>query len=153
AAIMRMIRSFVKSVKAKQPEMLDAMLRNVGSAVGQLTPELLISLLAEDASGQKDTGEDQVMASVVSHISRSAIAGLVCRRVMPEGTPTDRLAQAFQALVNETQDRERLLSMAKTEVAASSLGGAQGFDAVWTHVAQKLLTSYADKSFVSDTYG
>jgi HEAT repeat protein len=38
-------------------------------------------------------------------------------------------------------------------VAASTLGGAQGFDAVWTHVAQKLLTSYADKSFVSDTYG
>jgi len=152
AAIMRMIRSFVKSVSAKQPEMLDAMLRNVASAVGQLTPELLIGLLAEDAAVHADTGEDKLMESVVSHMSEKAIAGFVSRNVIAEGTPTDRLAQAFQALVNETQDRERLLSMAKTEVAASPLGGAQGFDAVWTHVAQKLLTSYADKSFVSDPY-
>jgi hypothetical protein len=152
AAIMRMIRSFVKSVSAKQPEMLDAMLRNVASAVGQLTPEVLIGLLAEDAAVHADTGEDKLMESVVSHMSEKAIAGFVSRNVIAEGTPTDRLAQAFQALVNETQDRERLLSMAKTEVAASPLGGAQGFDAVWTHVAQKLLTSYADKSFVSDPY-
>jgi hypothetical protein len=152
AAIMKMIRSFVKSVSAKQPDKLDAMLSNVASAVGQLTPEMLIGLLAEDAAVHADTGEDQVMESVVSHMSDRAVAGFVSRSVIAQGTPTDRLAQAFQALVTETQERERVLSMARTEVSASPLGAAQGFDAVWTHVAQKLLTSYADKSYVSDTY-
>ena len=153
AAIMRMIRSFVKSVSAKQPEMLDAMLRNVGSAVGQMTPDQLIGLLAEDSATNTDAGEDRVMESVVRHMSDKAIAGFVSRGVITEGTPLDRLAQAFQALVNETPERERLLSMAKTEVAASPLGNAEGFDAVWSHVAQKLMMSYADKSYVSETYG
>lgn len=152
AAIMRMIRSFVQSVSAKKPEMLDLMLQNVGSAVGHLTPELLIGLLTEDAEAGEGTGHDRVMESVVSHMSDRAIAGFVSRNVIAEGSPTDRLAQAFQALVNEAPERERLLSMAREEVAASSLGKAQEFDGVWTQVAQKLLTSYSDKPFISELY-
>jgi len=152
AAIMRMIRSFVKSVSAKQPEMLDAMLQSVGSAVGQLTPDLLIGLLAEDSANSAQAGHDRVMDSVVSHMSDRAIAGFVSRSVIAEGSPTDRLAQAFQALVNDAPERERLLSLAREDVAASPLGGTQEFDGVWKQVEQKLLTSYSDKSFISEPY-
>jgi hypothetical protein len=152
AAIMRMIRSFVKSVSAKQPEMLDAMLQSVGSAVGQLTPDLLIGLLAEDSANSAQAGHDRVMDSVVSHMSDGAIAGFVSRSVIAEGSPTDRLAQAFQTLVNDAPERERLLSLAREDVAASPLGATQEFDGVWTQVAHKLLTSYSDKSFISEPY-
>src|SRR5205823_14424748 len=32
------------------------------------------------------------------------------------------------------------------------LGQTEGFETVWNHVAEKLLTSYSDESFVSDVY-
>ena len=154
AALMRMIRGFVTTVSQKQPELLDPMLRNVATAVGQLTPEMLMGLLNEDASssGAGETRENRVMDAVLSHMSDRAIAGFVSRNVIAEGTPTDRLAQAFQALVNDTNERERLLTMAKDDVAASPLGSTDGFDGVWAHVAQKLLTSYSDKPFISEPY-
>ena len=155
AALMRMIRGFVTSISKTQPEMMDPMLRNVASAVGQLTPEMVMGLLAEDAAGGGADGnstEARVMDAVLSHMSDGAIAGFVSRNVIAEGTPTDRLAQAFQALVNDTSQRERLLTMAKDDVAASPLGSTDGFDGVWSHVAQKLLTSYSDKPYISEPY-
>ncbi len=152
AALMRMIRGFVTTVSQKQPELLDPMLRNVATAVGQLTPEMLVALLNEDASGPGDTKGGRVMDSVLSHMSDGAIAGFVSRNVIAEGTSTDRLVQAFQALVSDTNERERLLTMAKDDVSASPLGSTDGFDDVWSHVAQKLLTSYSDKPYISDSY-
>ena len=154
AALMRMIRGFVTTVSQKQPEMLDPALRNVASVVGQLTPEMIMGLLAEDASRSAggESTEDRVMDAVFSHMPDRAIAGFVSRNVIADGTPTDRLAQAFQALVNDTNERERLLTMAKDDVAASPLGSTDGFDGVWSHVAQKLLTSYSDKNYISEPY-
>src|SRR6185436_15600992 len=81
-----------------------------------------------------------------------AIAGFVSRNVIAEGAATDRLAHAFQALVSDTTERERLLTLTRDDVAASPLGSTEGFDDVWSTVAQKLLTSYTDKPFVSDAY-
>ena len=43
--------------------------------------------------------------------------------------------------------------MAHDDVAASPLGSTEGFESVWNHVAEKLLTSYTDEPFVSDDYG
>src|SRR5262249_26502981 len=33
------------------------------------------------------------------------------------------------------------------------LGSTEGFEAVWNHVAEKLITSYSDESYVSEAYG
>jgi len=152
AAVMRMIRGFVDAVTAKQPEMLAPMLANVASAVGQLTPEMVMALLTEDAATAGKTKSERVMDAVLSHMSDQAIAGFVSRNVIAEGTATDRLAQAFQALVSDTTERERLLTLTKDDVAASPLGGTDGFEGVWSAVAQKLLTSYSDKPYISDAY-
>ena len=107
AAIMRMIRSVVTSVSAKLPDMVDSMLQNVASAVGQLTPELVMGLLAEDASSVQ-AGQDRVMDAVVSHMPDRAIASFVSRNVIAEGSPTERLAQAFSPRWSTTRShRER----------------------------------------------
>ena len=152
AAVMRMIRGFVEAVSKRQPDMLDPMLRNVASAVGQLTPEMIMGLLTEDAADAGRTNQDRVMDAVLSHMSDQTIAGFVSRNLIAEGSPTDRLAQAFQALVSDSTERERLLTMAKDDVAASPLGSTDGFDDVWGAVAHKLLTSYSDKPFISEPY-
>ena len=110
--------------------------------VGELSPEMLIGLMSQD----RDSGDDaRVMDAIVSRMTDRTIARFVSKNVIADGgTPTDRLAQAFQTLVQNPDERERLLSLAHDDVAESPLGGAEGFETVWNHVAQKLLTSYSD---------
>ena len=151
AAVMRMIRGFIQVVSQRQPEMLDPALSNVASAVGQLTPDMVMSLLNEDAVEAGKTAGERVMDAVLSHMPDQAIAGFVSRNVIADGA-TDRLAHAFQALVSDSTERERLLTLTKDDVAASPLGSTDGFDDVWSAVAQKLLTSYSDKPYISDAY-
>ena len=59
-------------------------------------------------------------------MSDRTIAKFVSRNVIDDGGATDRLAQAFQTLVRDTEERERLVTMAQTEVAASPLGSTDG---------------------------
>jgi len=83
----------------------------------------------------------------------TTIARFVSRHVISESAPTDRLALAFQTLVREPDQQQRLLRLARDDVAASPLGSTEGFESVWNHVAEKLLTSYSDETYVSDAYG
>jgi len=152
AAIMRMIRGFIEAVTQRQPELLNPTLSNVATAVGQLTPDMVMGLLNEDAAEAGKTASERVMDAVVGRMSDHAVTGFVSRNVIAEGTATDRLAQAFQALVSDSTERERLLTMSRDDVAASPLGSVEGFDGVWKSVAQKLLTSYSDKPYISDEY-
>ncbi len=93
------------------------------------------------------------MSALVSRMSDTTISQFVSRNVIDSSTSTDRLALAFQTLVKGEEDRERLLALAQKDVAESPLGNTDGFEGVWENVAEKLLTSYSDKSFVSDEYG
>jgi hypothetical protein len=149
AALMRMLRQVVDVVKKHQPERLEPVLGNMASAVGQLSPDMLLGLLGL----RSDDEGPQLVQSVVSRMSDGTIAKFVARNVITETTPTDRLAQAFQTLVKDSDDQQRLLTLARQDVAASPLGSTEGFESVWNHVAEKLLTSYSDKPFVSEEYG
>jgi HEAT repeat protein len=149
AALMRLLRGIVDAVSKTDPDRLEPVLRNMASAVGQVSPELMLGLLHQQ---QEDEGPHVVQA-VVSRMTDRTIARFVSRHVIAESAPTDRLALAFQSLVREPEQQQRMLALAKEDVAASPLGGTEGFETVWNHVAEKLLTSYSDDSFVSDAYG
>jgi HEAT repeats/PBS lyase HEAT-like repeat len=150
AAVIRMLRGIVDVVSKNAPERLEPVLQNMATAVGQFSPEMLLGLLEKRREG--DDGA-QVVQAVVTRMSEGTIAGFVSRNVMAEDTSTDRLAQAFQTLVRDTDQQGRLLALARDEVAASPLGSTEGFENVWNHIAEKLLTSYSDKPYVSEDYG
>jgi len=146
---MRMLRGIVEAVSKNDPERLEPVLRSMASAVGQCSPDMLLGLI-----GQRDDDEGpRLVQAVVSRMTDATIARFVSRHVISESAPTDRLALAFQSLVREPDQQQRLLSLAKDDVAASPLGSTEGFESVWNHVAEKLLTSYSDETYVSDTYG
>jgi hypothetical protein len=148
AALMRMLRGIIDAVAKNDPDRLEPVLGNMASAVGRLSPEMLMGLLE-----QRDVAEGpQLMNAVVSHMTDGTIARFVARNVIDESTATDRLAVAFQSLVQDAEQRPRLLTLAHEDVKASPLGSTEGFESVWNHVAEKLLTSYSDKSFVGDEY-
>jgi hypothetical protein len=163
AALLRMLRTIVDTVSKREPDRVEPVLRNMASAVGRLSPDSLMGLLAQrgaevaagsagGAGGDAGGGGDLV-AAVVDRMTDGTISKFVARQVISEGSATDRLAEAFQTLVQETDHRQRLLALAKNDVSGSPLGSTEGFESVWDQVAEKLLKSYSDKPYVSDGYG
>jgi hypothetical protein len=148
AALLRMLRGIVDAVNNKDPEKLEPVLHNMATAVGQLSPEMVLGLIEQR---EVDQGP-QLMNAVVSRMSDGTIASFVARNVSGDATSTDRLAVAFQSLVQDAEQRPRLLALAKDDATASPLGSTEGFESVWNQVAEKLLTSYSDKPYVSDAY-
>jgi HEAT repeats/PBS lyase HEAT-like repeat len=149
AAMMRLLRGIVEAVAQRQPEQLEPVLKNMATAVGQCSPEMLLGLIGHKA----EEDGPPLMQAVVSRMTDTTISKFVSRHVISGDTSTDRLAQAFQTLVRDGDEQQRLLAMAKGDVAASPLGSTEGFESVWNNVAEKLLTSYSDEPFVSDAYG
>ncbi|HMF94902.1 MAG TPA: hypothetical protein VKE96_11430, partial [Vicinamibacterales bacterium] len=149
AAMMRMLRSIIEVVSKNDPDQMEPVLRNMASAVGQVSPEAMLGLLHQP----HDDEGPRLMQAVVSRMTDHTIARFVSKHVIAGASSTDRLALAFQSLVREPDQQQRLLAVARENVAASPLGSTEGFESVWNHVAEKLLTSYSDESFVSDEYG
>ena len=149
AALMRMLRGIVEVVSRQQPEQIEPVLRNMASAVGHCSPEMLLGLLGH----RGDEEGPQLMQAVVGRMTETTISRFVSRHVISGESSTDRLAEAFQTLVRDGEEQQRLLAMAKGDVAASPLGSTEGFESVWNNVAEKLLTSYSDEPFVSEAYG
>jgi hypothetical protein len=150
AALMRMLRDIVGVVSKNKPDELDPTLRNLATALGALSPDALMALIAE--RGNQEEEDEQLIAAVVGRMSDRTIAKFVSRNVVNDSGATDRLVQAFQTLVRDTEERERLVTMVRPEVAASTFGSTDGFETVWNGVAQKLITSYSDKPYVSQEY-
>ena len=161
-ALLRLLQGIVQAVSEREPERVEPMLRNLAGAAGRLSPEMLVSLLSQrdrPAAPPGSTPPEAVKAdvasivtSVTSRMSDATIAQFVAKNALTPGTSIDRVAQAFHALVQDVDRRERLITMAHDEAAASPFGAAEGFERTWETVAEKMITSYSDEPFVSDEY-
>jgi len=147
-ALMRMLRGIIDAVSKADPDRLEPVLGNMASAVGRLSAEMLMGLLEQR---EVDEGPQLMKRGGQPH-DRRRDSRFVARNVIEESTATDRLAVAFQSLVQDAEQRPRLLTLAHEDVKASPLGSTEGFESVWNHVAGKLLTSYSDKPFVGNEY-
>jgi hypothetical protein len=91
AALMRMLRGIIDVVSKSDPERLEPVLRNMASAVGQVSPDMMLGLLNQQA----EEDGPRLMQAVVSRMTDHTIAKFVSRHVIAESAPTDRLALAF----------------------------------------------------------
>ena len=148
AALIRLLQGIIETVSSKAPDQLEPTMQNLASAIGRLSPEMMVSLL----SHRVGAGTPAVVDTIVSHMSEGAIAGFVARNALAEGTSVDRVAQAFHSLVQDADQKERLLTMAHDEASESLLGTMPGFEGAWDQVAQKILSAYSDELYVPDDY-
>ena len=149
AALLRMLRGIVDIVSRSQPDRLEPVLQNMAVAFGGLSPRLVLELLSAQQD-RADAAADLVL-QVVGRMSDGTVAGFVAKSVVAERGATGRLAQAFQALVPETDRRQRVIEMAKEQALETPLGHEESFPDLW-HGAAEMLTSYSDEPFVSDAY-
>lgn len=150
AALMRMLKGIVEIVAKAAPERLESALRNMSTAMGGLSPELMLELL----SGQRERAEGaaDLVLQVVNRMSDGTIAGFVAKDIVAQKGATGRLAQAFQALVPEIDRRRLLVEMAESQVAQSPLAQEPSFPELMAS-AKEMLTTYSDEPFVADEYG
>jgi hypothetical protein len=149
AALIRLLTTILETVKDRDPNGLRQAMTNLAGAVCQLSPAAIVALLAER---EREGAGSAVIETVVEAMPDGAIAGLVARHAGSGSASLDRVAQAFQTLVRDGDRRERLLSLAHDAAAGSPFGSLDGFEEVWGQVAQKMMTSYSDKPFVSEEY-
>ncbi len=148
-----MLRGIAEAAPNTDQEQLEGVLRSLSAALGQVSPDLMLELLSyRRAADDRTAGAPRIVGEVVGRMSDQTIATFVTRSVVKEGTATDRLAQAFHALVPDGERRHHLVGLAHDETAASPLGQMDGFESMWTNVSN-MLTSYSDESYVSDAYG
>jgi hypothetical protein len=146
--VLQLLRAIVDAVTAADPARLETALRNIAASVGHLSPDTLLGLLQQPS----DPAHPQLVTAVAGRISDATVAHFVARHVSAGGSATDRLALAFQALVPDPDHQQRLLVLAREDVAASPLGGTEGFAATWDRIAEQLLTSYSDEPYVTGAY-
>src|SRR5258708_8821677 len=150
-AFLNILRSLADYVGRTNPGQLDQTLRQVGEASGRLSAEAMLELLVRRGKPEAMAGSVDVVSSMVHRMSDSAVAQFVSNSVITERGATDRLAQAFHALVPDSDRQRQLLSLAEADVAASELGQEAAFQEMWEKV-EAILTSYSDEKFVSDAH-
>jgi hypothetical protein len=150
-AFVHMLRGLAEYVGRTNPAQLDQTLRQVGGAAGRLSAEGMLELLMRRGQPEAMAGNVDVVNAMVHRLSDGTVAQFVSNSVISERGPTDRLAEAFQALVPDVDRQRQLLSLAHEEVAGSELGQEAAFQELWEKV-ETMLTSYSDEKYVSDAY-
>ena len=150
AALLQLLKTAVGAAEQKGPEVMEQALDSIAASSAKLTPEMMLAVLAQRRSPDHD--EARVATAVVDRMSDGTIASFVANAVAAEHKATERLAQAFEALVPEADRKDQLLDMAEADARNTPLGQDAGFEELWQNAAQ-MLKSYSDEKYVSDDYG
>ncbi|MGH9331608.1 MAG: HEAT repeat domain-containing protein, partial [Vicinamibacterales bacterium] len=152
AAMVRLVRGIAEFLNQASPEELEPMFRRMATAAASgLGADAMLALLQERGSPGAMAGSIDVVGALVDRMDDKAIASFVAGSVIAGRGPSDRLAQAFEALVPDVDRKRTLLSIAEQQVEASPLGQEANFDELWSNV-ENMLTSYTDESYVPSDY-
>lgn len=150
AAFLNLVRQLTEWLTRHDPPRLTQTLDQMGQAAGRLSAEAMLNLLADRAHPEEASSRPDPAGAVLERMTDQSVATFVAGSVIKEHGATDRLAQAFQALVPDVERQRQLLALAEQEAAPSEIGG-DGFAELWQRV-EGMLTSYSDESFVSERY-
>jgi HEAT repeat protein len=150
AALLGLIHKALEVLKERQQE-ASPVLQTIADSAAHMTPDMMLAVL-QQARQQTETGEPPLAASIVERMGDDTVAAFVSASVVAERGATERLALAFEALVPDTDRKERLLDLARANAEQTELGSDSGFEDLWKG-ATDMLMSYSDKSFVSAEYG
>ncbi|MGD9905491.1 MAG: HEAT repeat domain-containing protein [Vicinamibacterales bacterium] len=152
AQLAKLLQALAAHLARTDPGALATLLGGVVDSLPRLSPEVVAGLLtgarAEDTDGAPtfDLGSE-----LLARIDEGAIAQFVANAIARERTASGRLAEAFQALVPDEQQRGRVLEAAEGAAAHGPFGQDPMFADLW-HQAADMLQSYSDEKYISDAY-
>jgi hypothetical protein len=149
--VLRVLQALADFVARQHPEQLNAILNQIAGVLPRLTPDLVITLITTGVPMEGGQAGIDLPGEVRSRLSDQTVAEFVAQSVSRDHGATQRLAQAFQALVPDDK-RTELLEMAEREAANLPIGRQPEFPDLWKSAAD-MMTTYSDSRFVSDEYG
>lgn len=153
AQLAKLLQALAAFIARSDPGQLDRVLRNLAQSMSRMSPDMVMALLEEP----QPTGEDgqpegiDLAFELRERVDENVVAKFVAASVARDRAATARLAQAFQALVPDHQQRERALDLAGAAAQAGPLGREPNFTDLWKQAAD-ILSSYTDEKFISDDY-
>ena len=129
----------------------DEALANLASMLSGLSAATMADLLDRRGSPAAMVGQRDAVRAVADRMAPADVAAFVSDSIVADQGASHRLAEAFQALVPDLDERRQLLSLAGRQAAASPLGQTDAFPNIWKR-AEMLLTSYRDEQFVHEQY-
>lgn len=149
AALVQLLRTAIDAAAGRGPDMAERVMQTIADSSARLTPEMMLAVLAQRQSEVAEQAE--LATAIVDRMSDGTIASFVANSVVAERGASERLAQAFEALVPDGDRKDRLLDLAEAAARETDAGREAGFDDLWKSAAD-MLTSYSDRKFVSDEY-
>ncbi|MEZ5416990.1 MAG: HEAT repeat domain-containing protein [Vicinamibacterales bacterium] len=153
AQLAKLLQALAAFIARSDPGQLDRVLRNLAQSMSRMSPDMVMALLEEP----QPTGEDgqpegiDLAFELRERVDENVVAKFVAASVARDRAATARLAQAFQALVPDHQQRERALDLAGAAAQAGPLGREPNFTDLWKQAAD-ILSSYTDEKYISDDY-
>ena len=153
AQLAKLLQALAAYISRTEASSLDAALRGVANSLPRMSPEVVTGLLTEprpvDDEGHPagiDLGSE-LLARLDDGVIARFVAGVITR----ERAASGRLAEAFQALVPDDQQRGRVLEIAEGVAAQGPFGKDPMFVDLWQQAAE-MLQSYSDEKYISDAY-
>ncbi|MDA1094265.1 MAG: HEAT repeat domain-containing protein [Acidobacteria bacterium] len=121
---------------------------NLATLMASLDAPTLAELLRHR---HDDTPIGRGVNTIAERVEPEQIVSFVSKSVVSDQGASQRLAEAFQALVPDIDERRKLVSLAGNHLAESPFGQDDEFPKLWEQ-AESLLTSYSDQEYVSAEY-
>ena len=149
--VLKLLRGLVKSFEGKPRDEILQTLQRMTPMMGELSADAMTEMLEQWKAASSIEGSVNIVEATVGQMGDDDVARFVAGSVEAESGSTERLAQAFQALVPEGERRKQVLAVAEQHTADSELGQSESFPALWNNV-ERMLTSYSDEPYVSTDY-
>lgn len=147
AALLQMLRgaSDALAVSGEDPTRV---LQAAADALPHMTPDLILAIVHERTS---ESPSGAIADGMLTRVTDTSVAGFIASSIEAERGATERLAQALEALVPETDRHSGLIELAETTARAATDGDDAAFEKLWQG-AKEMLVSYSDTNYVSTEY-
>ena len=150
-ALLEMMHGLANYAAEREPARLDAVLDKMAGAAAQMSPEMLLTLIADPPPNPGGTGPRMDLAGELqARLTDEMLTKFLIDNVVKDRGATQRLATAFQTLVPDPTKQQDILSAA-AEQAAGLFKDDPQFESVRAS-STELLMSYSDEKFVSEGY-
>ena len=126
-------------------------LANLARLLTGLTAETMADLLQRRGTPAAMAGERDAVETVTERMASDDVATFVSKSIATENGASLRLAEAFQTLAPDLDERRQLVSLAGRQMAESPSGQTDAFPDIWKQ-AETLLTQYRDEQFIHGQY-
>jgi len=145
AAVLAAWRHLNSLVAVLAPERRAEVMRNISTASSTLPAHVVVEMLRQNIADRK-TGDEAALA-----FDEIQVAQLLATALALGGSTSPRLAEVFDTIAPNEEDKRRILTMTRTLLTDTDFGKRPEFDSLWISV-EELLLAYNDSAFVSAGY-